>query len=101
MRRLGPTKGRTVYRVGQDAEINPELDFLDETSHNLTSFSVLPGLSAETLYFLIIGEKKPSIILPVSQRLCEEGWVISMSLDLDETEKQGSRAPGVWPRLGC
>ena len=92
MRCLAPTRGRTVYRVGRDAEINPELNFLDETtSHNLTTFSVLPGLSAETVYFLIIGEKK-SIILPVSQRLCKEGWVIGMSLDLDRTENPGSRA---------
>ena len=89
MRCLAPTTGRIVYRVGRDTKINPELNCLDETtSHNLTTFSVLPRLSAVALHFLIIGKKKKIYHPP---GLCEEGWVVGVSLGLDKTENSGSR----------
>lgn len=98
MRCLAPTTGRIVYRVGRDTKINPELNCLDETtSHNLTTFSVLPGLSAVALHFLIIGKKKKSIILLVSVRkagssVCPWTWT--------RLKTRGPEGPGVWPRLG-
>ena len=72
-------------------------DNLDETTnHNLTTFSVLPGLSAETLYFLIIGEKKnlsssrsPNVsVRKAGSSVCPWTWI-----------GLKTRGPGVWPRL--